>query len=223
MIDHYDWAGGREAMLRFGPADGPVVVAALPLFEEANRTRAFMVTILRDLAERGIASILPDLPGQGESLITTRDLRIADLRTAFDTVAAAAGARAFSLAIRSAALLDFSGVVGRYHFAPIDGRDLIREIDRAARAAEIASRGNSEMAPNVAGNVVSADFLSELVADPPASNVAVRTARLESDARPADVKLPGPPLWRRAEPDNDAVLAALLADDIAGWVRTCAD
>ncbi len=39
-------------MLRFGPADGLVVVAALPLFEEANRTRAFMVTILRALAER---------------------------------------------------------------------------------------------------------------------------------------------------------------------------
>ena len=31
-------------MIRFGPDTGPVVVAALPLFEEANRTRAFMVT-----------------------------------------------------------------------------------------------------------------------------------------------------------------------------------
>ena len=59
MIDHYDWAGGREAMLRFGPAGGPVVVAALPLFEEANRTRSFVVTILRLLAARGIAGALP--------------------------------------------------------------------------------------------------------------------------------------------------------------------
>jgi thioredoxin reductase len=39
MIDRYDWAGGSEAMLRFGPATGPIVVLALPLFEEANRTR----------------------------------------------------------------------------------------------------------------------------------------------------------------------------------------
>ncbi|RYD50253.1 MAG: hypothetical protein EOP60_12200, partial [Sphingomonadales bacterium] len=60
MIDHYDWAGGREAMLRFGPATGPVVIAALPLFEEANRTRTFVVTLLRALAERGIAGALPD-------------------------------------------------------------------------------------------------------------------------------------------------------------------
>lgn len=41
-------------MLRFGPAAGPVVVVALPLFEEANRTRAFAVAILRALAERGV-------------------------------------------------------------------------------------------------------------------------------------------------------------------------
>src|SRR3954469_12418228 len=71
VIDHYDWAGGREAMLRFGPDTGPVVIAAMPLFEEANRTRAFIVTILRALAAQGIASALPDLPGTGESLIET--------------------------------------------------------------------------------------------------------------------------------------------------------
>ncbi len=69
MIDHYDWPGGREAMLRFGPTNGPVMIVAPPLFEEANRTRAFVVTILRALAERGIASALPDLPGTGESLL----------------------------------------------------------------------------------------------------------------------------------------------------------
>ena len=56
MIDHYDWVGGREAMMRFGPATGPVVVAVLPLFEEANRTRTFLSGVLRRLAERDIAS-----------------------------------------------------------------------------------------------------------------------------------------------------------------------
>ena len=64
-IDHYDWSGGREALLRFGPDTGPVVILALPLFEEANRTRTFAVGLLRRLAERGIAGLLPDVPGQG--------------------------------------------------------------------------------------------------------------------------------------------------------------
>src|SRR4051812_44244910 len=71
VIDHYDWAGGREAMLRFGPDTGPVVIAAMPLFEEANRTRTFIVSILRMLAGHGIATALPDLPGAGESLTET--------------------------------------------------------------------------------------------------------------------------------------------------------
>ena len=36
---------------------------------------------------------------------------------------------------------------------------------------------------------------------------------------PADIKVEGAPLWRRAEPDNDPMLAALLAGDIVDWVR----
>jgi hypothetical protein len=35
-IDRYRWSGGEEAVLRFGPDDGPVVVVTAPLFEEAN-------------------------------------------------------------------------------------------------------------------------------------------------------------------------------------------
>src|SRR3546814_14813430 len=66
MIGRYDWAGGTEAMLRFGPDTGPVVVLALPLFGEDNRTRAFAVTMLRALAERGVGSWLTALPGRGE-------------------------------------------------------------------------------------------------------------------------------------------------------------
>ena len=50
-----------------------------------NRTRTFVVTVLRLLAERGIAGALPDLPGQGESLVPTQAMRLADMRAAFAT------------------------------------------------------------------------------------------------------------------------------------------
>jgi hypothetical protein len=43
-FDTYDWPGGREAKLRFGPDSGSIVIVALPLFEEANRTRQFTCT-----------------------------------------------------------------------------------------------------------------------------------------------------------------------------------
>jgi len=86
MIDQYDWAGGCEAMIRFGSGTGPVVVLALPLWEEANRTRTFAVRLLRLLAERGIAGALPDLPGQGESAIDSEYAMLAGWRTAFAAV-----------------------------------------------------------------------------------------------------------------------------------------
>jgi len=57
---------------------------------------------------------------------------------------------------------------------------------------------------------------------PASSTQAVRTVRLETEAKPADAKLPGSPLWRRAEPDNDIAFAQTIADDIAQWIATCA-
>ena len=209
MIDHYDWAGGREAMLRFGPDTGPVVVAALPLFEEANRTRAFMVTILRALAERGIAGALPDLPGQGESVLPTEQATLAGLRQGFAAACACFG-KAYALAVRSGALLDtLAPVAARWHLVPTLGAELVRELGKV--------RGPH--APySYAGNILSPELLAGLEEAVP---TAARTVRFEGDARDADVKLRGAPLWRRAEPDNDPALAALLADDIAAWVRAC--
>ncbi|NIJ20500.1 hypothetical protein FHS95_002192 [Sphingomonas naasensis] len=209
MIDQYDWAGGREAMLRFGPDTGPVVVAALPLFEEANRTRAFVVTILRQLAERGIAGALPELPGQGESLLPTEAATLADLRAGF-AAACARFDKAYAFAVRSGALLDTQAEsAGRCHLVPTTGAELVRELGRLRGLND----GN-----NYAGNLLSPALLTELETAMPA---AARTMRFEGDARAADVKLQGAPLWRRAEPDNDPALAHLLADDIAAWVRAC--
>jgi hypothetical protein len=72
---------------------------------------------------------------------------------------------------------------------------------------------------DVAGNLLSTRLLSELEEDLPGR--ADRVVRLRGDARPADRHVDGAPLWRRAEPDNDVELAAILADDIAEWITTC--
>jgi hypothetical protein len=210
VIQTYDWAGGREAMLRFGPDTGPVIIAALPLFEEANRTRALVVTILRALAERGIAGALPDLPGQGDSPVPTDRLSIANLRAAFADAARATGRSVYSIAVRSGALLDAKAILaGRWHFSPQTGPELLRELHRVRQAG-----GGDDFA----GNALSPAFLAEL------DNADLETARairLDSDPKTADARFAGAPLWRRAEPDNDPALAALLADDIAAWIRAC--
>lgn len=217
-------------MLRFGPATGPVVIVALPLFEEANRTRAFAVSILRVLADRGIAGALPDLPGQGESLLPTHEATLGSLQGGFAAAADKLAAPVFSLAIRSGALLDGApALTGRYHLSPMSGADLRRELTRARQASSRESGEpfdptaiDSATEPvELAGNRIGPQLLRELTDAVPVT-IAARTVRLETDAKPADAKLTGSPLWRRAEPDNDLAFAKRVADDIAAWIATCA-
>lgn len=232
MIDSYGWRGGREALLRFGPDTGPVVIAAMPLFEEANRTRAFMVTVLRALAEHGIRSALPDLPGTGESLVEPETVSLGDWRAAF--AAAVDEARgeddAYAIGLRGGTLLDTEAdVAARWHFAPAAGASLVRELYRTRIAGDhedgrtttqdMLDMESENGSITLAGNRISGVMIAALRTAEPAF---ARTVRLETDARPADLKLPGSPLWRRAEPGNDGALADLLADDIARWIATCA-
>ncbi len=213
-FDRYDWAGGREAMLRFGPDAGPRVVAVLPLFEEANRTRAFLVAMLRALAGRGIGGILPDLPGTGESLVETRDLRLPDLRQAFAALVGMLDVPVYAVTIRSGALVDCDAhLAGRWQLAPQSGGDLLRDLSRIRAASTMPDEDG------YAGNSLSEALLADLRDAVPYD--ASRTVRLESDPRPADARYPGAPLWRRSEPGSDATLAQALAADVAGWIATC--
>jgi hypothetical protein len=231
MIDHYDWAGGREAMLRFGPDTAPVVLVALPLFEEANRTRTFVVGLLRRLAERGIASALPDLPGQNDSIVATEHAMLAGWRTAFSAATnAVKGERpVHTLTIRGGALLDHDvKAETRWQLAPAKGEALIRDLLRTSAAAgspvEIdLSNYNDEAGPvTIAGNRLSRALLRDLNAADCVRDGNVRVVRLDTDPAVADRKVAGAPLWRQSEPGDDPALSQLLADDIADWIAKCA-
>lgn len=214
-ITHYDWPGGREAGLRFGPDHGPTVIAALPLFEEANRTRASLVAVLRRLAERGIGSALPDLPGRGESLLPTHEATLTAWRTAFAAAALTLPGPVHAVSWRGGALVDTEAeVASRWHLVPVFGAETMRELRRVQAAA------GGEL---FAGNRLSAAMIAELeTAEHHSAGDALRTVRLATDSRPADAHLPGRPLWRGAEPGTDSALEAALADDIVAWVTACA-
>jgi hypothetical protein len=234
VIDHYDWAGGREAMLRFGPDTGPVVIAAMPLFEEANRTRAFIVSILRALAGHGIATALPDLPGTGESLTETEYASVKNWNKAFSSAVELLKPESrpiHAIAVRGGALVDATAAIAsRWQFAPVSGEGLVRDMLRARTAAAMESGetiGADTLASpgppiELAGNRLSRALLAELEHSTPSDGSPLRIVRLDTDTLPADRHVAGAPLWRRSEPGNDPDLARLLADDIAAWIASCA-
>lgn len=210
-VERYGWIGGEEAVLRFGPGHGPTVLAAAPLFEEANRTRAALVDVLRRLAARGIASALPDLPGAGESLLPTAAATLPAWRQAFAATAQALPAPIRVMAWRGGALVTADLAAPLWFLSPLSGAEVMRDL-RRTRAA-----GETDL---FAGNSLSDALVGELeIAGPPP---AVRTVRLDTDPRPADRKLAGRPLWRAAEPGTDAALQAAIADDVADWLAACA-
>lgn len=228
-IDYYHWAGGREALLRLGPERGMLgtVLIAPALFEEANRLRGWTIALMRELAHRGVASVLPDLPGQGESVWKTEHCAVAKWRTALATAAASLG-KPHLFAIRGGTLLDGECLTaGRYHFAPVPGGDLIRDL---VRIRQLSAEENDEAfnpeairppGPPVelAGNILSRWLIDDLKAAMP--RTADRVARPETDARAAQMRLTGTALWRRARPEEDHDLIRAVATDITRWVEQC--
>jgi pimeloyl-ACP methyl ester carboxylesterase len=193
-------------MMRIG--SGPALLFLPPLFEEMNRTRALLASTMRTLARQGFQCWLPDLPGAGESERALDDVSWQDWRDAAAAALEAAGAVA-SVSLRGGALLD-EAAPARWRFAPATGASLARDLARAGLMTE----GGGGYAPSAA-------LLAGLAQAEPAAGGTVRTLRLSTDRGEADLKLEGPPLWRRAEPQNSCELAEAMAGDISQWVRAC--
>jgi len=215
--------------MRFGPDSGQVVIMLLPLFEEHNRTRTFAVTICRALADLGVASVLPDLPGQGESLLPTEQVTLEAWRAALASIAEAERnrRRVYLASFRAGALLDGNeAAAGVWRLSPITGQTALADLQRAETVSgkrDWDALGPEDAPVQLAGNAIGWPLYAALRADKAliAPNCPLRTVRLDSDPATADIKFPGAPLWRRAEPGNYPALAGLLASDIADWVRSC--
>jgi len=193
-------------MMRIG--EGPALLFLPPLFEEMNRTRALLAATMRALAAEGFGCWLPDLPGTGESERPLDGVSWQEWREAAAAACEASGAVA-SVALRGGALLD-EAAPWRWRFAPATGASLARDLGRAGLMTE----GGGGYAPSEA-------LLAALAAAEPAGGNEVRTLRLATDRAEADLKLEGPPLWRRAEPQTSPELARAMALDIVQWVRQC--
>ncbi|HEY0116501.1 MAG TPA: hypothetical protein VGB54_12360 [Allosphingosinicella sp.] len=215
--EQYRTPRAYEWMMRVGDPRTPPILFVPPLFEELNRTRAMIASLMRLLALEGHGCWLPDLNGAGESLLPLEATSWTDwsdsIAAASAHVEAASGRKPVMASIRGGCLLDGAADGACWwRFAPVTGRALARDLDRAGIA------GGAEWA----GYPASAELRESLALSEAPEVSRLRTVRLETDAAPADMKVPGPALWRRSEPGNAPAVAAALASDLNEWSRTCA-
>lgn len=222
-----------ELIVREGPLDGafpttPSVLFVLPLFEEANRLRRTIRLAMRALAERNIPSLLPDLPGQNESLAATQNVSLSLWADALHRIAVEEKRPIVTAAIRGGALIDQQvHAACRWRLAPVTGTALLRQMMTARIASDretgtIVSRdalllAGKTMPLDLAGNRISPEMIRELQEAKPVERPNMRTVELGTDTR----KIQGSALWLRAEPGEDAAMAQAMAQDIEDWIRTC--
>ena len=216
-------------VLRHGPdGDGPRVLMVPPLFEEANRMRRTLVLAMRALADRGIASLLPDLPGQNESLVATEGANLDLWRSALAQIAAAETGPVMIASVRGGALIDDAATAwGWWRLASVKGASLLRTMLRARVASDrergIASNiealtAQAQQGPLLlAGNLLSPAMIAQLDTAVPAETDPLCTVMLGDG--PEDVA--GTALWLRAEPGEDPAMAAAMAESICGWMSAC--
>jgi hypothetical protein len=207
---HYDryFVDGRgEWMMRVGDAAAPALLFLPPLFEEMNRTRAFLASTMRRVAEAGYCCRLPDLPGTGESERALEEVGWQDWLAA--ARAAAEGVKGV-VSVRGGCLLDAGLSPPIWRLAPVEGASLVRDLERAGL---VSDGGGAGYAPRT-------DLLDRLREASPTG--AARTVRLASDRADADRKIDGPALWRRSEPQNSSELSEAIASDIMEWIGACA-
>ncbi len=220
-----------EQCLRFsGAPDTATILFIPPLFDEANRMRRTLVLTMRALRARGVASLLPDLLGQNDSLVPTEAATLADWRVALAEVAARETGPLLVASWRGGALIDdaVAGAIGWWRMAPVAGASLVKTMIRTRMAGE-KEAGRTVSAEDIralgrdgpvdlAGNFLNADMLLQLEAATPAEVAPLRSVAVGS----GEGKLPGNALWLRAEPGEDAAMAEAMAADIHEWAMTCA-
>jgi hypothetical protein len=209
MIETYRWRGGTEMLLRHG-AGLPITVLILPaLFEEANRMRRFTISVMRNLAQSGISSILPDLPGTGESQIGICDIVLEDWH---DAVSALIPGILGSVAIRGGALLD-GPIKNRWRLSPESGERLLRDMVRATAFSESIAVNELDQRARIRPQRLAGNLIS------PGLYTALHDAVPDEGAHVTAID--GPKLWRAAEPGDDPEFASAIANDIAAWIKTC--
>lgn len=202
-----------------------------PLFDEMNRMRQVLVDIMRRLAELGIGSVLPDLPGTNESVLPRDHASLSLWQESLQSCQKSLGNINYIASFRGGCLIDgFASELPHWRLSPVDGHRLLRAMMRTRIASDKEAGKTSTMSDltqqaasetlNLAGNDVNPDMFSALQAAQPVDLANVRLVRLKTDPKPAESQIAGSALWLRAEPESDSELAEAISKDIREWIRS---
>jgi hypothetical protein len=217
----YHFAGRDEYCLSLGSGADRRILIVPPLFDEMNRMRHVLVSAMRNLAERGVGSMLIDLPGCNESNAQLAKQDLESWRGAVAACAAQLGAT-HSASLRGGALIDGVAHIPHWRLAAAKGASLLKIMVRTRIAGEkeagrvlteaalLAEPGPTELAGNMLGPTMIAQLGS-------AEPLAVRNLT----QRTLGTEVAGSPLWLRAEPQDDPAFAAAIAEDLDRWSVSC--
>lgn len=226
----YRFADQDELCLRTGLRHRYQILIIPPLFDEMNRMRRMIIDAMRLLDSMNIGAVLPDLPGTNESLFPQVDTNLEIWEEALSICHQSYPECSFVASFRGGCLIDFiSADLPVWRLTPVKGKNLLRTMMRTRIGSDKESGIVTTMenlteqaehsAIELAGNIISPKMFSQLQESEAQEPARLRTARLETDSKPANVKLSGSSLWLRAEPDSDAILSASIAKEIADWIH----
>lgn len=220
----YTYGGRQEFCLCFGDdAASRCVLIIPPLFDEMNRTRRMLVEMMRMLAERGVRTVLADVPGCNESLADIAVQTLDEWRQALRIVVGEMGITHI-VSVRGGAFIDDVADVPVLRLAPVKGSSLLKTMLRTRLIAD-KEGGKSSTAEDLlaasksqplelSGYLLSADMLASLDSATPADLPQVQEVGI--------AEINGSPLWLRAEPQDDPAMSAAFAARITDWSAACA-
>ncbi|VAW01196.1 hypothetical protein MNBD_ALPHA04-1256 [hydrothermal vent metagenome] len=220
--------GHSELCLKSGQSCSSQILLVPPLFDEMNRLRHILIDVMRDLATRGIGSILPDLPGTNESTQPQDHATLELWARALANYAEQAENITHVASFRGGTLIDHKIGLPHWRFSPVKGSNLLRTMMRTRIASDKESGISTSMADlsqmaqsntiNLAGNLLGPEMFNQLNAAVPTDLADTRIVRLQSENKEADGNLAGGPFWLRAEPTADTQLTSAITKDLADWV-----
>lgn len=218
-FDSYDSGLGREQMLCVGDGTRRLLIIP-PLFDEMNRMRRTLVMAMHLLADHGVSSILPDLPGQNESAIPLSQCRLSDWHAALLS-ASQVSKVSHVVSLRSACVLDNAlADWPRWRNSAIGGERVVTHLVRTQLASD---KGNGLRTTRADYQGEGAADILELAGYSIGSTMVrdLNEAVLSPLDGPTDRTITqslGPALWLRAEPGESADFAHNLASEWAKWV-----